>query len=138
LVPHRPDCTMMRPIERIASFMETLDPKLLRGTFADGKVIIIENFAPYVFQGPDAVALWSERFALHAKEISGLRHSFGEPQNFDRSGKTVFISFPTTWSGRLRGRPFVETGGWAFALVKEERGWRVRSYGWAVTNISWD
>ena len=30
----------------------------------------------------------------------------------------------------------IETGGWAFVLVKHADGWRVRNYGWAVMGIA--
>ncbi len=131
----RPDFEMIAPIERIARFMETLDARLLENTFAAGGVILIENFPPYVFQGHHAAARWAMSFAKHAKNITGLRHSFGDPQDFSRQGETVFLSLPTTWTGASGGRPFVETGGWAFVLVRQARGWRVRNYGWAVTSI---
>jgi hypothetical protein len=131
----RPDSTIMAPIERVARFMETLDRELLVGAFADADVMLIENFPPYVFEGGDAVDRWADGFAEHAQNISGLRHSFGDPQDFSRQSKTAFLSLPTTWSGTVGGRSFFETGGWAFVLVRQAGGWRVRNYGWAVTGI---
>jgi hypothetical protein len=130
-----PDAEIMAPIERIVRFMETLDAHSLDGAFADREVVIIENFPPYVFEGGDAVARWTRGFAEHAKPIAGLRHTFGDPQDFRRDGETAFISLPTTWRGTIGGHAFIETGGWAFVLVKQGAGWRVRSYCWAVTGI---
>jgi hypothetical protein len=130
-----PDADLMAPIERIARFMETLDARALDGAFAARDVVIVENFPPYVFQGDDAVPRWAEGFAEHAMNISGLRHSFGAPHDFQSDGDTAFLSLPTTWRGTTGGRSFTETGGWAFVLVKQPDGWRVRSYGWAVTGI---
>ncbi len=131
----RPDPAMMAPIERIARFMETLDRRLLDDAFAAGDVVLVENFPPFVFRGGDAVARWAEGFAEHAKDITGLRHSFGDPRDFSQHGGTAFLSLPTTWKGAVGGRSFTETGGWAFVLVHQADGWRVRNYGWAVTSI---
>ena len=132
----RPDLEMMAPIERLARFMETLDYRFLNDTFADGEVVLIENFAPYVFDGGDAVALWAKGFAEHAKNITELRHSFDHPHDFHQDGRVAFLSLPTTWRGTIGASSFIETGGWAFVLVKQAGGWRVRNYGWAVTNIA--
>jgi SnoaL-like domain len=132
----RPDAEIMAPIERIARFMETLDFEFLNDAFAGGEVVLIENFPPYVFGGGDAVARWAKGFVEHAKSISGLRHSFGDPHDFHLDGELAFLSIPTTWRGRIGTASFIETGGWAFVLVKEAGGWRVRNYGWAVTGIA--
>ncbi len=132
----RPDAEIMAPIERIARFMESLDSQFLNEAFADGEVVLIENFPPYVFEGGDAVARWAKGFAEHAKNITELRHSFGNPHDFQLDGELAFLSLPTTWRGTIGASSFIETGGWAFVLVKHAGGWRVRNYGWAVTGIA--
>jgi hypothetical protein len=126
----------MAPIERIVRFMETLDSQFLNDAFALAEVVLIENFAPYVFEGSDAVARWAKGFAEHAKNIKELRHSFGDPQDFHLDGELAFLSLPTIWRGIIGASSFIETGGWAFVLVKHASGWRVRNYGWAVTGIA--
>ena len=130
-----PDPAMMAPIERLAAFIASGRDAALVGVFADAEVTIIENFAPYLFNGPSAVADWSGGMREHLVGLSGLRHSFGAPQNFSRTGDEVFVSLPTEWSGAVRGQPFVEHGGWCFLLVRRGDAWRIRSYGWAVTEI---
>jgi hypothetical protein len=132
----RPDAEIMAPIERIVRFMETLDSQFLNDSFAGGEVVLIENFPPYVFEGGDAVARWATGFAEHAKNIRDLRHSFGDPHDFHQDGELAFLSLPTTWRGTIGARSFIETGGWAFVLVKHAGSWRVRNYGWAVTSVA--
>jgi hypothetical protein len=136
VVDERPDAEIMTPIERIARFMETLDSQFLNDTFADGGVVLIENFPPYVFEGGDAVARWAKGFAEHAKSVRELRHTFGDPHDFHRHAEVAFLSLPTTWRGTIGTSSFTEAGGWAFVLVKQANGWRVRNYGWAVTDIA--
>ena len=132
----RPDAEIMAPIERIARFMETLDFQFLNDAFAGGDVVLIENFPPYVFEGGDAVTRWAKGFGEHAKNIRKLRHTFGDPHDFHRDGELAFLSLPTTWRGTIGASSFIEEGGWAFVLVQDARGWRVRNYGWAVTRIA--
>ena len=130
-----PDAAMMVGPERIARFIETGDVAALAGVFADD-VIIIENFAPFVFAGPRSVAHWLGGMRDHLEGTSGLEHSFGDACDFGRASDAAFFTLPTSWQGLARGRRFREHGGWAFVLVKADAAWRVRSYAWAVTEIS--
>ena len=129
-----PDEAMMRPVERIARFMATLDMAHLESAFVDEGVTIFENFAPHVFAGADAVARWSELFGAHASGLSDLKHSFGPAQDFHLDGSIAYFALPTTWSGFSGGRAFRETGGWSFVLTRQTAEWRVKAYGWTVTS----
>jgi ketosteroid isomerase-like protein len=127
-----PDAAMMAPVRAIASFMATLDEARLAQVFADD-VVIVENFAPYVFRGPDAALHWRVGFCGHAQGLSGLAVAFGPAQDFSRSGDTVYFVLPTVWTGTTNQKPFEEEGGWAFVLRRDGAGWRIASYAWAVT-----
>ncbi len=131
-----PDEAMMAGPEGIARFIATGDETALAGVFAEHDVTIIENFAPHVFAGAEAVARWAAAMRAHLETVSDLEHSFGAACDFARSGDLAFFSLPTEWRGVARGRRFAERGGWAFVLVADEGGWRVRNYAWAVTEIS--
>jgi hypothetical protein len=127
---------MMAGPEGIAHFIETGDDAAIAAAFADADVTIIENFAPHVFAGPGAVAMWTAEMRRHLEGTSDLRHSFGPAQDFAVSADAAYFSLPTHWRGVARGRAFDEDGGWAFLLVRTPTGWRVRSYAWAVTRFS--
>ena len=131
-----PDPEMLALAERVARFIETLDAADIDGVFADRDVTIIENFAPYRFDGPRSVDDWAAGMRAHREATTDLHHSFGAPQDYSASGDRAFFALPTKWTGTFRGTAFVETGGWAFVLTKQSNGWRVQSYGWAVTGIS--
>ncbi|GAP16629.1 hypothetical protein LSAC_00485 [Levilinea saccharolytica] len=51
------DPALLAPIEKVAQFIETGDESLL-SAFASQGVVIIENFAPHLFEGEDAVKRW--------------------------------------------------------------------------------
>jgi hypothetical protein len=127
---------MMAAVEKVARFMATGDDAHLQHAFADSNVTIIENFAPYVFQGPDAVQQWARLFKAHATGLANLQVSFGEAHDFSVDGDLAYFSLPTTWTGTTKGRKFSEDGGWAFVLVRHDASWRVQNYGWAVTRYS--
>ena len=130
------DPALLAPIEEVARFLETGDVSLL-SAFAGTGVVIIENFAPHLFEGADAVKRWSQVIlSWHAPPSDlVLKHSFGPVQDLSVRDGLAFLSLPTHWTISQNGRTFQEDGGWAFVLVQEHGEWRVRCYGWAVTRM---
>ena len=124
----------MEPVEKIARFIAKTDDKDL-SAFASHDVVIVENFAPYVFDGPHAVQRWAEGMRGHVETLGALAHKFGPAHDFSTSGDRAYFSLPTQWTGRAGAQGFVEDGGWSFVLVKENGAWRVLGYGWAVTKM---
>lgn len=127
-----PDAAMMARVQEVAAFMRTLDESHIAQSFARD-VTILENFAPYIFRGNDAVAQWMEGFRGHAVGLSDLVVSFGAAQDYSSDGQTAFFTLPAQWAGRAQGRAFAEDGGWSFVLRREVGDWRIAAYGWAVT-----
>ena len=130
----KPDDAMMVPVRAVAGFMATLDDTHLANCFANDAVIV-ENFAPYVFRGPDAIALWRTGFHEHAATLTGLVVTFGVAQDFGSDGETAYFVLPTTWTGTSHGDAFEEEGGWAFVLKRQGESWRIACYAWAVTAL---
>jgi len=132
-----PDAEMLAVVAKIARFIATGDETMLSAFASDG-VVILENFAPHLFLGSDAVARWAKAMREHAATLGSLRHSFGPAQDFVCDGERAFFSLPTHWQGTANGRPFQEDGGWSFLLVKKDGVWRIQSYGWAVTRLVYE
>jgi hypothetical protein len=130
------DPALLVPIEKVAQFIETGNESLL-SAFAKTGVVIIENFAPHLFEGKDAVQRWSQKILSWHKPPSDLvlKHRFGTPQDVSVHENLAFLSLPTHWTISENDNTIEEDGGWAFVLVQEDGEWRVRSYGWAVTSI---
>jgi hypothetical protein len=128
----QPTPEMMEPVEKIARFIANADDGDL-SAFASHDVVIVENFAPYVFDGPHAVQRWAEGMRSHVEALGALAHRFSAAQDFSTSGDRAYFSLPTQWTGRAGTQGFIEDGGWSFVLVKENGVWRVLGYGWAVT-----
>ena len=127
---------LLEPIEKVARFIETADRAYL-AAFAQSGVVIIENFPPHLFEGADAVERWSQTISRWHQPPSTLvlKHRFGAPQDLRVQDGTAFVSLPTHWTITEDDEVIEEDGGWAFTLTQEPDGWKVRAYGWAVTNI---
>jgi len=132
-----PDSEMLALVAKIARFIATGDDAML-DAFAGNGVVILENFAPHLFSGPDAVSQWAKGMREHAATLANLRPSFGPAQDLACDDARAFFSLPTHWQGTSNGRPFQEDGGWSFMLVREDGRWRVQCYGWAVTGVAYE
>ena len=131
----QPTDEMMAPVQALARFMASADDGGLADAFVAEGVVVVENFAPFLFEGPGAFARWRQGFDAHrqAGGLAQLRHRFGPAQDFADDDGTAYFVLPTTWTGQTHGRAFSEDGGWAFVLEAAEGRWRIRSYAWAVT-----
>ena len=127
-----PEPAMMAVAEKLAGFIAGNGRDLPPDLFAR-EIVIVENFAPFIFR---AVEPWAQAMRAHLEDLSDLTHRFGTPIDFSCLGDTAYFSLPTTWSGRNRGVPFTENGGWALVLKQQAGVWRLAGYGWAVTEVS--
>jgi len=130
-----PDATMMVPVTTLASYMARVEGEVLPPVFVDDGLVIVEDFAPYVFSGKDAAAQWGAGFHLHAIPLKDLKFSFGPAHDFERTGDRVFFVLPTTWRGFYKDRRFEEHGAWSFVLKNTAGQWRILAYGWGATDL---
>ncbi len=134
----QPTVAMMEPVHGLVTFMSSLRRGEQPTVFARRGLCIVENFAPFLFCGLQAAANWSAGFRAHAAagDLKNLAAAFGEAHDFKQSGKRVYFSLPTTWTGLTHGKSFEEHGAWSFVLEQEDAGWRILGYGWGVTAYS--
>ena len=79
--------------------MEHVSGAVLPPVFAHHELVILEDFAPYVFRGNDAAAPWDAGFRNHAARLSDLHCDLGRPHDFGRGANRVYFVLPTTWRG---------------------------------------
>jgi ketosteroid isomerase-like protein len=139
-----PDKAMMAPVTALASYMAHSDSVVMPPVFVDNGLVIVENFAPYIFVGKDAAARWDAGIRQHLARLKDLQFDFGVAHDFDRTGNRVYFVIPTTWRGIYpagveSGRPhperrFEEHGAWSFVLDRSSGQWQIISYTWGVTD----
>jgi hypothetical protein len=130
-----PDATMMAPVTALASYMAHVEGSALPSVFVEDGLVIVEDFAPFIFSGKEAAAQWDAGFRHHAVPLKDLRFSFGPANAFERSGDRVYFVLPTTWRGIYKDRRFEEHGAWSFVLKNTAGQWRILAYGWGATDL---
>jgi hypothetical protein len=124
----QPTLAMLTVAEKLAGFIAG-DARLPPSDLFAKDIVIVENFAPYIFRD---VSQWAEKMRAHLAGITDLRCHFGVPIDFSWEGDRAYFALPTTWSGNNHGVPFAEIGGWGLVLRVEGGEWRLAGYGWAV------
>ncbi len=95
---------MMVPVTALASYMARLEGEVLPPVFGDDGLVIVEDFAPYIFSGKDAAAQWDAGFRRHAMPLRDLKFSFGPPHAFERTGHRAYFVLATKWRGFYKNR----------------------------------
>ncbi|HLZ50555.1 MAG TPA: hypothetical protein VKP61_07390 [Candidatus Acidoferrum sp.] len=131
-----PDAAMMAPVTELATYMAHLQGAVLPNVFVEGGPVIVEDFAPYLFNGKDAAAQWDAGFRQHAVPLRDLQFSFGAAHAFERTGDRAYFVLPTTWRGIYKDRRFEEHGAWSFVLKNSAGQWRILAYGWGPTDLT--
>lgn len=130
-----PDAAMMAPVTALASYMAHVERAVLPPVFVEDGLVIVEDFAPFIFSGKEAAAQWDAGFRHHAMPLKELRFSFGPANAFERSADCVYFVLPTKWSGIYKDRRFEEHGAWSFVLKNTAGQWRILAYGWGATDL---
>jgi hypothetical protein len=129
-----PDAAMMVPVTALAQYMAHVQGKTMPSVFAKDGLVILENFAPYIYVGKDAATRWDAGYRRHIAPVKDLKFNFGTAHDFERTGDRVYFVLPTTWVGWQPGGRFEEHGAWSFVLENSSGQWRILAYGWGATD----
>jgi hypothetical protein len=94
---------------------------------------IIDEFSPYHWEGPTALADWNRDFETHTKEIGGAsnpRVGLFRPTEVEVHGNTAYAIVPTTYQYSIHTRKVKENGILTAALLKTGSTWRVAAFAW--------
>lgn len=99
---------------------------------ADG-ALIIDDFAPHVWQGPGACASWYKDYeAFTAKEqATAASVALGKTRHLDIDSGYAYLVVPTILKYTKAGRPVMERGIVTMSLKKGGSGWQITGWAWA-------
>ncbi|MBV8172387.1 MAG: hypothetical protein JO219_10710 [Candidatus Eremiobacteraeota bacterium] len=97
-------------------------------------VVVVDDFAPHLWQGATACADWAGAFSVFARQskITDNHITLGAPLHDDVTGDRAYVVFPATYTYKLGGKPTTENGAvWTLVLKKTAAGWRIAAWTWA-------
>ncbi len=128
---------MMQPVKNALASLNTSSTKPLAGIYT-ANTAIVDEFAPYTWNGANAGTTWYADFQKFAKSI-GLTNSKGvllKPTAFEQSGDRVYLVVPVDFGGMMKGKRVTEHGTWTFTLQRVGSAWRIVTQSWGRVSES--
>jgi ketosteroid isomerase-like protein len=99
---------------------------------ADGAVII-DDFAPHIWQGSGACASWYKDYEAFAAKghITAASVALGKARHLDVDSGYAYLVAPTTLSYTKDGKPVTDKAVVTLTLKKGSSGWQISGWAWA-------
>jgi hypothetical protein len=93
---------------------------------------IIDEFAPYSWNGPKAFAEWGVALEADAKTqgLTEAKVKLGTLEVKNVASSHAYLIFPAVYTYKQKGVPMVETARMAIVMRKEGGAWKVVSWSW--------
>jgi ketosteroid isomerase-like protein len=108
------------------------DGKAAASYCADG-ALIIDDFAPHVWQGPGACANWYKDYLadIAKQQITDASVAIGKGAHVDVNAGYAYLVTPTTLSFMKAGKPTTDKAIVTMAFKKGSAGWQITGWAWA-------
>jgi ketosteroid isomerase-like protein len=96
---------------------------------------VVDEFAPYAWQGPTACADWAADFDANAKKegITDPVVTLQKPRHVDVSGDRAYVVVPANYDYKVKGKKAKQSGSiMTAALQKTGAGWRITGWAWST------
>ena len=96
---------------------------------------IIDNFAPYRWEGTGTCSAWWDAYEANGKKngLTGGGLKVVKVRHADITGNSAYVVLTANFSFQDKGKPAAENGSsLTFVLNKTAQGWRIASWAWAA------
>ncbi len=95
--------------------------------------VVVDDFAPHVWQGGGACANWAKGYAAYAEKSSITEPvvTLGKRKHFNVEADYAYFVAPTTYTYKLSGKPVKDRGMVTMILHKTGAGWKITAWAWA-------
>ena len=97
------------------------------------QAVIIDEFAPHVWQGANTVNDWLASFTAdaQARGVTEPQMKLYRPLHVLVEGDRGYAVIPALYSFKLKGKPTHERGLFTFAMRKIGADWKIAGWSWA-------
>ena len=120
------------PIRQFLDSFNKGDVKGAAATHLATGVSIVDEVAPYIWQGPKAVETWAADLAKNDKAagISDQAVALGAVTREVVSGDSAYVIVGATYTFKQKGVAMREPAQMTFALKKSAQGWKISGWTW--------
>ena len=124
---------VMVPIRQFIDGFNNGDTKSAFAAYASGDILIVDEFAPHRWTGPNAAHEWAEAYDKHAQNtgVSDGSVKYGDPTRTEIEGDVAYVVVPTVYNYKQDGLPTTEEGQMTFVLRTEGGAWKVSAWTWS-------
>ena len=124
-----PESQLMAPIRH---FNENFSKGDVKSTLSPSGMTIIDEIAPYVWEGPTAFDSWVKAYSSFEKEqgITDDGYTMGKPTRVVASGDRGYVALPVVYTFTQKGVAMRETAHMAYTLQKGAGGWQITGFTW--------
>ena len=99
---------------------------------------IVDDFAPYVWNGADAGSRWwtASDKDLAKNGVASLRATVQTITRYGAVGDDAYVVVPLSLSYTMKGKPARASGLWTLTLHQTGGSWKITSATWATTSGS--
>jgi len=129
------------PMSAIEAFRDAMiagDAKGIADVHIEGNVAIIDNVAPFIWNGPNAVADWMLSMTLYLEERNIRDGSivYHSPIATSADGDQAYVLVPAVWSYTSLGIPVHRAASITFALRRTRAGWKIAGWCWGPSELT--
>ena len=127
-----PNDEIAAPIKQFIDNFNKGDAKAAAKTNVENGLVIIDEVAPFVWQGKDAFKAWNDDLAKHdkAQGVTDELVTLSAATRVESEGNQAYAVVPAVYTFKQKGVAMREVAQMTFALRKGDHGWRIAGWSW--------
>jgi hypothetical protein len=120
------------PIHQFIDGFNNGDVNSAYAAYATGDILIVDEFSPHLWRGPDAARNWAADYDKHARAtgVSDGSVKYGAPTRVEAGHDVAYVIVPTVYTYKEHGKPITEEGQMTFVLRAEQDAWKITAWTW--------
>jgi ketosteroid isomerase-like protein len=133
VVPGLRAADVTAPIHQFIDGFNKGDTKSVYAAYATGDIMIVDEFAPHRWSGPNAPQAWASDYEKHAQAtgVSDGQVKYGSATRTEIEGDTAYVIVPTTYLYKEHGKSMAEKGEMTFVLQNQVGAWKINAWIWS-------
>jgi hypothetical protein len=132
-----PNAEVMATVDAALNAPVMGDMVLFRAQYS-ADCVFADEFAPFLWTGPNALDRWlmsGGRMYQETQHKDG-KATFGPALYVYVSGDAAFVVEPVEGHSTVHGKPYAQTGAFAFSLARIDGRWKITSQTWTKASES--
>lgn len=128
-----PNDEITAPVKQFIDAFNKGDVPAAAANNTEKGLVIIDEVAPYLWQGHDAFKTWLDDLAKHdkARGVTDGKVTLSAATRVEVDGDRAYVVVPSAYTFKQKGVAMKEAAQMTFALKKAPAGWRIN--GWTFT-----